>query len=571
MFSWRLIQKAKAILERERGTIKKQWGGRIPICLVYPNSYFVGMSNLGFQTIYHRLNSEDDVVCERAFLPEPEDIQEYHTTKTQIFSLESQRPLLDFEILAFSISFENDFPNILTILDLARIPFESHIRKDGYPLLIGGGVAIFLNPEPLSEIFDLFIIGEGEEVISEFLDNYRKIFRERRNRDKEELLRSSGGIEGVYVPRYYHVIYHEDGKIKAIEPEQGFPRRIKRRWVSELDRFQTRSIIFTPDTEFKDMFLIELSRGCPRKCRFCAVSSIYHPFRNRNLSSLESTLRGKLLKKNRIGLTGAAVSDYPKLLPLCQEIISNGGEISLSSLRLDTISPTLTQCLKDGGVKTVAIAPEAGSERLRNLLKKGYTEEKIFEGIRNLFENHLFQIKCYFMIGLPTENDEDLKAIITLSKRIRHQIIINQKIKSERLRMILSVNPFVPKPATPFQWFPLDEVGSLKRKLRMIQKGIRGERGMEMIHDLPKWAYIQTLLARGDRKIGKILIASHSFKGNWGMAFRDTNINPEFYVYRERGLKEIFPWDFIDHGIPKEKLIEEYLDTIKEAGLKIEK
>jgi radical SAM superfamily enzyme YgiQ (UPF0313 family) len=235
------------------------------------------------------------------------------------------------------------------------------------------------------------------------------------------------------------------------------------------------------------------------------------------------------------------------------------------------ISSPLTQCLKEGGVKTVAIAPEAGSERLRKLLKKGYTEEKIFEGIRNLLDNHLFQIKCYFMIGLPTETDEDLKAIITFAKRIRHQMLMSQKVRKERSRIVLSVNPFIPKPSTPFQWFPLDDIGSLKRKLKMIHKGIKEEKGMEMIHDLPKWAYIQALLARGDRKTGKILIASHRYGGNWRMAFRDTNINPDFYVYRKRGLDEIFPWDFIDHGFPKEKLMEEYLNTIEEAGIENDK
>jgi radical SAM superfamily enzyme YgiQ (UPF0313 family) len=277
------------------------------------------------------------------------------------------------------------------------------------------------------------------------------------------------------------------------------------------------------------------------------------------------------LKERRIGLTGTAVSDHPQLLPLCQSILLQQGGLSLSSLRIDTVTPSLIQCLREGGDRTVAIAPEAGSERLRRMLKKGYSEEEILKSIDTLVGNGLFQIKCYFLIGLPTETDEDIKAIPMLAKRIRHQILLNLKNQSKKWRLILSVNPFIPKPATPFQWVPLEEVGELKKKLKMIQREVRGEKGMEMIHDLPKWAYIQALLSRGDRKVGKILMAAHHYQGNWGQALRETNVNPDFYVYRKRDMDEIFPWDFIDHGIPKEKLKEEYLTAMKEAEVKIER
>jgi radical SAM family uncharacterized protein len=569
MTSWKLVQKAKGILEKEKGAIQKPWGGKITICLLYPNSYHVGMSNLGFQTLYQILNADDDVVCERVFLPEPEDLQEYRNTQTPLFSLESQKPLSSFDILAFSISFENDFLNILTLLDLAHIPSESRLRDEKHPWVIAGGVAVFLNPEPISEFFDLFILGEAEEVIGEFLEVCRQTLSDKGKRRKDDFLRNLGGVEGVYVPKFYRVTYAENGKIEAMDPESGFPRQVKRRWVPKLDQFPTQSTLFTPDTEFKEMALVEMNRGCPRGCRFCAACFVYHPFRNRSLSLLELISKEALLKEHRIGLTGAAVSDHPQLLPLCQSILSQQGGISLSSLRVDAVTPSLIQCLRKSEEHTVAIAPEAGSERLRRMLKKGYTEEEILKTIHTLIENGLSQIKCYFLIGLPSEVDEDIEEILFLAKRIRHQILSDQKNQKKRWRLVLSVNPFIPKPATPFQWVPLEEAGELKKKLKMIQRGVQGERGMEMIYDLPKWAYIQALFSKGDRRVGKILMAAHRYQGNWSQALRETNINSDFYVYRKRDLDEIFPWDFIDHGISKEQLKEEYLKAMKEAGVSI--
>jgi radical SAM family uncharacterized protein len=569
MTSWKLVQKAKGILEKERGAVQKPWGGKISICLLYPNAYHVGMSNLGFQTLYQMLNADEDVVCERAFLPEPEDLQEYRNTQTPLFSLESQKPLSSFDILAFSISFENDFFNILTLLDLAHIPFESRLRDGRYPWVIAGGVAVFLNPEPISEFFDLFILGEAEEVIGEFLEVYRQILSDKGKKEKDDFLRRLSGVNGVYVPKFYRVVYAENGKIEAMSPEPGFPKKVERRWVAQIDQFPTQSTLFTPDTEFKEMALVEVNRGCPRGCRFCAACFIYHPFRNRSLSLLDSMSREALLKEHRIGLTGTAVSDHPQLLPLCQSILSKQGGISLSSLRVDAVTPLLIQCLREGEERTVAVAPEAGSERLRRMLKKGYSEEEILKSVDTLVENGLFQIKCYFLIGLPSETDEDVKAILLLAKRIRHQILMYSRDQKKRWRLILSINPFIPKPATPFQWVPLEGVGELKKKLKIIQRGIQGERGMRMIHDLPKWAYIQALLSRGDRRVGKILVAAHRTQGDWGQALRETPTNADFYVYRRRELDEIFPWDFIDHGISKERLKEEYLTAMKDVGVTI--
>ncbi len=444
----------------------------------------------------------------------------------------------------------------------------SQNRKEEDPLVIGGGVSVFLNPEPISPFFDLFILGEAEEVVGEFLEVFRK-WRLRRGGGKEGLLKDSSKVEGVYIPKLYKVTYKEDGKIEAMIPEPGIPRKVKRRWVKEIDQFPTQSIIFSPDIEFKDMTLIEMNRGCPRGCRFCAAYSAYYPFRNRSLSVLEPLTQNALSDGRRVGLTGTALSDHPQLVSLCQGILSRDGGISISSLRVDAIQPHLVQCLKQAGARTLSIAPEAGSERLRKILGKNYREEEILKTIDILVENGIFQIKNYFLIGLPSETDEDVKDILILAKKIRHQILSKRKSLEAGWRLVLSVNPFIPKPATPFQWVPMEKVGELKRRLKILQKGIERERGMKLVNDLPKWSFIQALLSRGDRKVGGILMSAHHYKGDWSRALRETNINPDFYVYRVRELDEIFPWDFIDHGIPKEKLKEEYIEAMKEAGANI--
>jgi radical SAM superfamily enzyme YgiQ (UPF0313 family) len=407
-------------------------------------------------------------------------------------------------------------------------------------------------------------LGEGEEMIPEWMEVYRQEGSTGR-RERDDLLRRLGGIEGVYIPKFYQVEYDEKGKVREVRPEAGFPPRIRRRWTGELDRFPVQSGISTPDTEFKEMALLEVNRGCPRKCRFCAACFVYHPYRNRSLPLLESLSKESLSREPRIGLTGTAVSDYPHLLPLCRSILSSQGGISLGSLRIDAVSPPLVQCLQAGKDRTVAIAPEAGSERLRRVIRKGYGEEEILDAVRILVENGLYRIKCYFLIGLPTETDDDVRAILHLAKKIRHVILSNRKERKETWRLVLSVNPFIPKPATPFQWAPMEEVGQLKRKLKMLQKGVSGEKGIELIHDLPKWSYVQTLLSRGDRRVGSILRAVHQRGGDWGRALRETDLNPDFYVYRQRDLDETFPWDLIDHGIPKEKLKDEYLKAMGDA------
>ncbi|MFQ5842572.1 MAG: TIGR03960 family B12-binding radical SAM protein [Thermodesulfobacteriota bacterium] len=561
--SWKLIQRAKERLSEERGTIHKEWGAKTTVCLAFPNRYYTGMSNLGFQTLYHQLNQFQDIVCERVFLPDKEELVEYRKTDTVLFSLESQRPLYDFNILAFSIPFENDYLSILTILEMGKIPLLRASRNESHPLVIAGGVSVFLNPEPLSDFFDSFLIGEGEELLPEFLRCFDKASSEGKTR--REFLEKAAAIKGVYVPQFYEVQYFDEGQIKRFNPQGNYPRRIQRRWVRDINRIHTISALFTPHTEFNDMALVEVNRGCPRGCRFCAGCFTYRPFRNRTLEDLRKDIQEGLTHESRIGLMGSAVSDHPHLREICQSILDLKATLSIASLRADSISEDLITHLKASGHKTICLAPEAGSERLRRVIKKGVEETDLLRVVETIVKAGIPNIRLYFIIGLPTEADRDIDEIVGLTKRIKHIFLQVARDRKRVGRIVLSITPFIPKPSTPFQWAPYEEINSLKRKLKLIKNELRREGNVQVIHDLPKWGYIQTLLSRGDRRVGKILLAAHYNGGNWRKTFKEINLNPDFYVHRKRDLDEILPWDFIDHGVGKDYLWGEYLEALRQG------
>jgi radical SAM superfamily enzyme YgiQ (UPF0313 family) len=534
----KLVEKADALLSKERGTVFKDPGGKISIALVYPNIYSVGMSSLGFQGIYGMLNRRSDVVCERVFLPEAEDIIEYARTVTEIFSLESKRSLSRFDIIAFSVSFENDYPNILKILKMSGIPLRSSARKDRYPLVIMGGVCAFYNPEPLAGFIDMCFIGEAEEMLPEFLSAYKDCST------RDELFNKALKIEGIYIPEYYSVAYAGSGIIAERKTTGNAPEVIRKRTFQDISGSLIRSSITSPDIEFSDMCLIEAMRGCIWTCRFCVAGHIYRPARKKDPGVLRTEIMDALSKTGRVGLIGPSLSDYPYI----EDMLSiEGVDFSITSLRASLKSAHIVQLMKRH--KSISIAPESGTERLRKVIDKRITEKDILETAELILESGVETLRLYFMIGLPTETTEDIEGIVNLVKKIRSI--------SHRGHITLSISTFVPKPFTPFQWHPMAPLKDVKNRMRFIRKGLSEIKGVKVFHDVPKYAYMQGLLSVGDRRTSEA-IEKIAFENPSGDKLGSPGFDPALYIFRAKEFSEILPWDFIDAGVSKEKLWKEY-------------
>ncbi len=550
--SRKLDEKITRVLAAERGTVYKPGGADVEVALAYPNTYHIGMSNLGIHRIYSAINSRKDSVCERVFLPDRQDLPEYEKTGKKLFTLESRKQVRDFDIFAFSVSFEQDYLNVLEMLQRAGIPLRKFARTDDDPLVLLGGICSFFNPEPLSDFFDVVIVGEGEEIVHEFID----VFRDNRDWERRELLRALGRIPGVYVPEFYEVRYAGEGTIaerKSIESKA--PDRITKRVFAGYQNSPAATAILTPDTEFSDMYLSEMTRGCGRHCRFCMAGYLYLPPRSLELNTAKEQAGKADELCGRIGLVGAALSDYPEIGEVCSAI---EGAVSVSSLRADSVSRELIERLARSGHKTISIAPEAGSERLRTVINKGVTEEDILRAADMVFAAGIPNLKLYFILGLPTETGEDVEAILLLAEKVREVQLRHARPAGRIGRITLSVNSFVPKPFTPFQWEPMEAVESLNKKQRLLDKAVRKIGNMNIIHDLPKWEYIQALLSRGDRRVGALILKAHEKGGDWKAAVRELSLDTDFYVTRRRSFEEILPWDFIDIGVRKDYLRTEY-------------
>lgn len=561
--SRKIIAYLQKLLEQEQGAVIREWGPRWPVALVYPNLYEVGMSNLGFQVIYHLLNEHPELTCERAFLPPPELRPEYQRTRTPILSLESQRPLTDFAAVAFAVPFEADYPHILQILEMSQIPLLATRRNAGFPLVVAGGVTAFLNPEPLAPFMDAFLIGEGDEQASRFFQFLAAELRAGRERHRVcQALAAT--IPGAYVPPGYHPTYHDDGTLAAFEPKPGFPARVKAQHPPALEMHPTHSRLIAPASEFGQMFLVEINRGCGRGCRFCAAGFVYRPPRDRASAELSRQIEVGLTQRAKIGLVGAAVSDYPGIHDLCRQVVQAEGQLGISSVRADSADRELFELLAQGGVKSIALAPEAGSERLRRVINKCLTEEELSAAVVNVQEAGIPNLRLYFMVGLPTETREEVREIARLVKRLKHAATKASRGRKRLPTITVSLHSFVPKPFTPFQWVPFLGVPELKDRIKAVQRELKGSPQVRIHADLPKWAYIQALLARGDRRVGHMLLAAHHAGGNWTKVFRQSPLNPDFFVLRPRAPEELFPWDFIDHGLEKGYLWEEYQKALAE-------
>ncbi len=515
--SWDEVRKARQRLSREQGTIIKDWGGRIPIALIYPNSYYIGMSNLGLHAIYRLLNSYSEVVCERAFWE-----RDNRTEPLPLLSVESQRPLSDFAVLAFSINYELDYFNVVQILRASGIPLYAADRDERHPLIIAGGPCIIANPLPLSPFFDCLCIGEAESILPDVLP----VLSEEIGSKRDKLLKELASLPGVYVP---------------LAPS-GTP--VVRQWGSSLDDFPVTSTILTPDTELGALYLIEVERGCNRGCRFCLVSNTFCPMRYRSIDKLIAQARLGLKYRRRIGLVGPAVSDYPQLEELLVKLRQMGAGLSVSSLRVSPLSRIVLRELAKGGARTITLAPEAGSQRLRQVIRKGISGDDILESIGKVAEAGIKQLKLYFMIGLPTETDEDIEEIIKLA--LSGKDILDRQQTSCRLS--LNIAPFVPKAGTPFQWLSMTPTPILNRRLSLLKNNL-APKGIKVKCESPAWSQVQGVLARGDVKLAEVLASIEEVSlAGWRKAVEKCHLDVDFYAHQRWDTSEKLPWAILDLG-----------------------
>jgi radical SAM superfamily enzyme YgiQ (UPF0313 family) len=539
-----------ARLAAERRLFASGPSGPLSVCLVYPNTYPVAMANLGYQAVFRLLAEDARVTCDRAFLPDGPRAEWPRTLR----SFEHDRPVRDFDVVAFSLSFETDYVHVLDCLALAGIPLARAERGPDAPLVVAGGPATFLNPEPLAEFVDLFLIGEAEEMLGEFL---AAATAERFSR--AAVLARAEDVEGAYRPDRWMPEYDGAGDLAGFR-HAGGKSHVVRRYVADLDRWPTRSEVLSREAVFGDMYLVEASRGCEWGCRFCAAGFMYRPVRYRSPDVLRAGIAPGLDERRTIGLVGAEMASQPDIAALCQEIAMRGGRPSPSSLKADIITPALARALGAAGNRSVTVAPEAGSERMRRVINKNLTEAEILRAAEWLVGGGVDALKLYVMVGLPTETAADVDGIVDLTRKVRARLLDAGRARVGRI--LVSINPFVPKPWTPFQWEPMEAIPSLRRKLGHLRRALGAVPGVDVETESPREAYLQTLLSRGDRRVATVLARLHARPEAWWPTLKALRggadgIDPDRFVHGGWRLDALLPWDFVDHAVDKRYLLAE--------------
>jgi radical SAM superfamily enzyme YgiQ (UPF0313 family) len=550
-------------LTREQGTIRKDWGGRLPIALCYPNTYAVGMCNLGFQSVYSLFNSARDFVCERVFAEpvligsrsagrgdwtgdESYRIQSRLEALGEPLSVESQRPLQDFSVVAFSLSFELDYFNIGDVLRRAGIAPLAIDRVETDPIVIAGGPAVSGNPEPVAPMLDAVIVGEVEPVMADLQEVFLG------GGSRADQISKLARLPGVYVPAQYAIDYASGGTIERVTPASAdVALPVARLNARNVNDFHTMSAVLSPDIELGDMFLVEMTRGCARGCRFCLAGYTSLPVRHRQVEHLVEAVQHGLGLRKRIGLISAATSDHPQLEQLLARMLEVGAEVSLSSLRIDRISPFLVEALVRSGTRTITLAPEAGSQRMRDVINKRLTHDQIVQAAELAGRGGIPRVKLYFIVGLPGETDDDVRELVALSA----EILGRTREHHRGARVAVNLSPHVPKAQTAFQWEAMAPVETSNERIKLVQRAL-GPLGIDVRFEAPAAQRVQAILARGDRRLAPVLLETQRlqlFEPN----LRKHGLDPEFYL-GSMDPNGIMPWSLVSTGVPEWYLKQEF-------------
>jgi radical SAM superfamily enzyme YgiQ (UPF0313 family) len=538
--------RARDTLSREVGYVRKPHANRLRIALAFPNTYFVGMSNLGFQTIYRLFNDQPDLVCERVFLPPRGELQAMLESGTPLVSLESQTPIRDFDVFAFSVSFEWDYTNVLTLLRLASLPLRAAERDINHPLVVIGGAVTFVNPEPLALFADVIAAGEGEALVPSLASAFGAAT------SRADLLHALAATRGFYVPSFYEPEYAADGTLARMVPRDGTgaPPVVRKAAVKTTEALDPPATsIFTPDTEFGSRFLVEVVRGCANLCRFCWAGYNYLPVRPFPTERILTLAQAARAVSSRAGLVSIALCDHPDIEHILRSLKDMGYSISPASLRLDDLTSDIVTILKESGERTLTIAPETGSDRLRRVINKTVTNDEIRDRAELIFASGIENLKLYYMIGLPTETDEDLVAIRDLTSQLREIMLRHARSRGRIGRIVASVNPLVPKPGTTYQWLPMEPADRVERKMKRLRSLVAGLDNVYFTIKSERHSYYQALLSLGDRRVAPAIEAAERSGGQWRRAVADAGVDGDFYIYRDRSADRLLPWDIIDGGM----------------------